>query len=56
MADRNSETRELRRRMTQLIGRSTLGSADALRARRTTSIEVRNGIVKASGTVRDSRR
>lgn len=40
--------------MTQLIRMSTLGSADALRARRTTSPVVRNGIVKASGTLRDS--
>ena len=41
-------------KMTRDISRSTLGSSEAVKARRTTSPAVRNAIVIASGTVRDS--
>lgn len=50
----NRETRQLSAKMTRDISRSTLGSSEAVKARRTTSPAVRNAIVIASGTVRDS--
>jgi len=48
------KTSQLGARMTKIIMKSSLGTPEAVRARRTTGDSVRNRIVHDSGTLRDS--